>query len=164
MTAMACMQLVDVPVPKPKKGEVLVTVEAAGINTVDWKIQGGLLKHILPLKFPHIPGTDISGEVVGVGPGVENFIPGENNQLCWSFDYALAPITSTAKRPPTITPVEGASVPVTGLTALQSAKNMAGIRLDGSSNLNVLITAASGGVGTLYVQVCIPASCAAMTK
>jgi NADPH:quinone reductase-like Zn-dependent oxidoreductase len=41
---------------------------------------------------------------------------------------------------------------------------MAGIRLDGSSNLNVLITAASGGVGTLYVQVCIPASYAAMTK
>jgi NADPH:quinone reductase-like Zn-dependent oxidoreductase len=79
-------------------------------------------------------------------------------------EYALAPITSTVKRPPTITPVEGASVPVTGLTALQSAKNMAGIRLDGSSNLNVLITAASGGVGTLYVQVCIPVSCAAMTK
>lgn len=73
-------------------------------------------------------------------------------------EYAVAPITSTVKRPPIISPVEGASVPVTGLTALQSAKNVAGIRLDGSSNLNVLITAASGGVGTLYVQVCIPAS------
>jgi hypothetical protein len=48
------MQLVDVTVPKPKKGE------AAGINTVDWKIQGGLLKHILPLKFPHIPGSNQS--------------------------------------------------------------------------------------------------------
>jgi hypothetical protein len=54
------MQLVDVPVPKPKKGEVLVKVEVAGINTVDWKIQGGLLKHILPLKFPHIPGSNHS--------------------------------------------------------------------------------------------------------
>jgi NADPH:quinone reductase-like Zn-dependent oxidoreductase len=52
------MQLVDVPLPKPKKGEVLVKVEAAGINAVDWKIQGGLLKHILPLKFPHIPGSN----------------------------------------------------------------------------------------------------------
>ncbi|CAM6008866.1 unnamed protein product [Sphagnum balticum] len=60
-------------------------------------------------------------------------------------DYALAPITSTVKRPPTITPVEGASVPVTGLPALQRAKNMASIRLDGSSNLNVLITAALVG-------------------
>jgi NADPH:quinone reductase-like Zn-dependent oxidoreductase len=79
-------------------------------------------------------------------------------------EYAVAPITSTVKRPPIISPVEGASVPVTGLTALQSAKNVAGIRLDGSSNLNVLITAASGGVGTLYVQVCIPASCATRTK
>ncbi|CAK9278319.1 unnamed protein product [Sphagnum jensenii] len=153
------LQLVDVPVPKPKKGEVLVKVEAAGVNTVDWKIQGGLLKHILPLKFPHIPGTDISGEVVGVGPGVEIFIPGDKIISCVGVlkggslaEYALAPITSTVKRPPTITPVEAASVPVTGLTALQSAKNMAGIRLDGSSNLNVLITAASGGVGTLYVQ------------
>jgi len=54
------MQLVDVLVPNPKKGEVLVKVEAAGINTVDWKIQGGLLKHILPLKFPHIPGSNQS--------------------------------------------------------------------------------------------------------
>lgn len=44
--------------PKPKKGEVLVKVEAAGINAVDWKIQAGLLKHILPLKFPHIPGSN----------------------------------------------------------------------------------------------------------
>jgi NADPH:quinone reductase-like Zn-dependent oxidoreductase len=35
------MQLVDVPVPKPKKGEALVKVEATGINTIDWKIQGG---------------------------------------------------------------------------------------------------------------------------
>ncbi|CAK9263286.1 unnamed protein product [Sphagnum jensenii] len=153
------LQLVDVPLPKPKKGEVLVKVEAAGINAVDWKIQGGLLKHILPLKFPHIPGTDISGEVVGVGPGVTNFIPGDKI-ISWInllkggslAEYAVAPITSTVKRPPIISPVEGASVPVTGLTALQSAKNVAGIRLDGSSNLNVLITAASGGVGTLYVQ------------
>ncbi|CAM6061011.1 unnamed protein product [Sphagnum tenellum] len=82
MTIMACMQLVDVPVPKPKKGEVLVKFEAAGVNTVDWKIQGGLLKHILPLKFPHIPGTDISGEMVSVGPGVENFIPGDKIISC----------------------------------------------------------------------------------
>jgi threonine dehydrogenase-like Zn-dependent dehydrogenase len=63
------MQLVDVPLPKPKKGEVLVKVEAAGINAVDWKIQAGLLKHILPLKISahprfklHDSGTLISGE------------------------------------------------------------------------------------------------------
>ncbi|CAK9882221.1 unnamed protein product [Sphagnum jensenii] len=80
--------------------------------------------------------------MVGVGPGVENFIPGDKIISCVGVlkggslaEYASTPITSTVKRPPTITPVEGASVPVTGLTALQSAKNMAGIRLDGSRNL-----------------------------
>jgi NADPH:quinone reductase-like Zn-dependent oxidoreductase len=45
------MQLVDVPLPKPKKGEVLVKVEAAGINAVDWKIQGGRLCIEIKKKF-----------------------------------------------------------------------------------------------------------------
>lgn len=50
------MQSVEVPVPAPKEGDMLVKVEASSVNIVDWRIQDGLLKHILPRKFPHIPG------------------------------------------------------------------------------------------------------------
>jgi NADPH:quinone reductase-like Zn-dependent oxidoreductase len=51
------VQYVDVPMPKPKKGEILVKVEAASVNPVDWRIQDGLAKHILPRKFPYVPGA-----------------------------------------------------------------------------------------------------------
>jgi len=53
------LQYVEVPVPTPKEGDMLVKVEASSVNIVDWRIQDGLLKHILPRKFPHIPGETI---------------------------------------------------------------------------------------------------------
>jgi len=48
---------VEVPVPSPKKGEVLLKLEAASINPIDWKIQKGMVRPFLPRKFPFIPGT-----------------------------------------------------------------------------------------------------------
>uniref|UniRef100_A0A453L790 Alcohol dehydrogenase-like N-terminal domain-containing protein n=1 Tax=Aegilops tauschii subsp. strangulata TaxID=200361 RepID=A0A453L790_AEGTS len=50
-------QHVEVPVPSPKKGEVLLKMEAASINPIDWKIQKGMLRPFLPGKFPFTPGT-----------------------------------------------------------------------------------------------------------
>ncbi|CAM8894202.1 unnamed protein product [Rhodiola kirilowii] len=60
--------------PPPRKrsiqtsGEFLVKIEAVSINPVDWKIQKGEIKPLFPRKFPHIPGTDLAGEIVEVGP------------------------------------------------------------------------------------------------
>jgi chloroplastic oxoene reductase len=47
---------VEVPVPSPKKGEVLLKLEAASINPIDWKIQKGMVRPFLPRKFPFVPG------------------------------------------------------------------------------------------------------------
>lgn len=47
----------EVPVPSPKKGEVLLKLEAASINPIDWKIQKGMVRPFLPRKFPFIPGN-----------------------------------------------------------------------------------------------------------
>ncbi|GFP94164.1 putative quinone-oxidoreductase homolog chloroplastic [Phtheirospermum japonicum] len=51
---------VGVPVPIPSKGEVLLKLEATIINPIDWKTQKGMLRPLLPWKFPFIPATDIA--------------------------------------------------------------------------------------------------------
>jgi len=72
----------------------------------------------------------------------------------------VAPIKTTVKRPESVSAIDGASLCVAGISALQSVRDNAGIKLDGSSaGKNVLITAASGGVGTYAVQVRNPSSC-----
>nr|GMD73164.1 putative quinone-oxidoreductase homolog, chloroplastic [Ipomoea batatas] len=53
------LQHVEVPVPTPKKDELLVKMEAVSINPVDWKVQEGSLRPMFPRKFPHIPGLVI---------------------------------------------------------------------------------------------------------
>jgi NADPH:quinone reductase-like Zn-dependent oxidoreductase len=65
------------PDPRPGASEILVRVRAAGVNPVNWKIRRGDLRLILWLRFPSIPGGDISGEIVEVGPGVTRLKPGE---------------------------------------------------------------------------------------
>ena len=54
---MSLMQLVEVPVPAAKKNELLLKLEAASINPLDWKLQKGMLRPFLPRKLPFIPGN-----------------------------------------------------------------------------------------------------------
>uniref|UniRef100_A0A0C9S3Z8 TSA: Wollemia nobilis Ref_Wollemi_Transcript_14440_1464 transcribed RNA sequence n=1 Tax=Wollemia nobilis TaxID=56998 RepID=A0A0C9S3Z8_9CONI len=154
------LQHVEVPVPTAKKGELLVKLEATSLNPVDWKIQSGILRPFMPSRFPYIPATDIAGEVVDVGPGVEDFKPGDKivswlniNSGGGLAEYAVASVKTTVKRPPGVSAEEGASLPIAGLTALQAVRDSAGVKLDGTGKeTNLLITAASGGVGHFAVQ------------
>ncbi|MCO5556667.1 hypothetical protein L7F22_010218 [Adiantum nelumboides] len=154
----SALKRVEVPVPTPNKGEVLVKLEAVSVNPFDWKIQSGVARPFLPSKFPYIPGTDIAGEVVSLGQGVNGFSVGDK-VITWlsnggSFaEYAVASLKYTVKRPPEVSAVDGSCLPVAGLTALQSIRDTAGVKLDGMSNANLLITAASGGVGLYAVQI-----------
>ena len=53
---MVAKQHVDVPIPEPKEEEILVKVEVAGVNPLDWRLQEGIARPILPRKFPFVPG------------------------------------------------------------------------------------------------------------
>lgn len=157
---------VEVPVPSPSKGEVLLKLEAASINPIDWKIQKGMVRPFLPRKFPFIPVGDMSGEVVELGSGVTDFKPGDK-VISITFpnggglaEYAVAPASLTVARPPEVSAAEGASLPTAASTALQQLKAAGVSSFDGGSGSgadsdgpkNVLVTAASGGVGHYAVQ------------
>lgn len=156
----SALKHVEVPIPGPKKDEVLLKLEATSLNPVDWKIQKGLLRPLLPRKFPYIPTTDVAGEVVDVGPGVKNIKIGDKVVAILSHvsggglaEFAVAQESLTVKRPSEVSAAEGAGLPVAGLTAHQALTKSACIKLDGSGEVaNVLITAASGGVGHYAVQ------------
>uniref|UniRef100_A0A1J3JW46 Putative quinone-oxidoreductase-like protein, chloroplastic n=1 Tax=Noccaea caerulescens TaxID=107243 RepID=A0A1J3JW46_NOCCA len=153
----AALKHVQVPIPSPKSNEVLLKLEATSINPVDWKIQKGMIRPFLPRKFPCIPATDVSGEVVEVGSGVKNFKAGDK---VVSFltggglaEFAVASEKLTVKRPQEVGPAEAAALPVAALTALQALTDPAGLKVDGTGKeANILVTAASGGVGHYAVQ------------
>nr|AFK35341.1 unknown [Medicago truncatula] len=151
----------EVPVPIPKTNEVLLKLEATSINPIDWKIQSGALRAIfLPRKFPHIPCTDVAGEVVEVGPQVKDFKSGDKviAKLTHQYggglaEFAVASESLTATRPPEVSAAEAAGLPIAGLTARDALTEIGGIKLDGTGEQkNVLVTAASGGVGSFAVQ------------
>ncbi|KAI7751085.1 hypothetical protein M8C21_014052 [Ambrosia artemisiifolia] len=149
----AGLKHVEIPIPKPSKGELLLKLEATSINPVDWKIQKGMLR-------PLFPPTDVAGEVIDVGPGVNNFKVGDKVVSMLDVfkggglsEYAVGNQKLTVLRPPEVSAAEGAGLPVAGLTALQALTYHGGITLDKTSpTTNVLITAASGGVGQYAVQ------------
>lgn len=154
------LQHVEVAVPDPKADEVLVKIEAATLNPIDWKIQKGLLRPFLPRKFPTIPGSDVAGEVVQTGSAVKRFKTGDKVVAMLSHatggalaEFAVAKENLTVSRPPEVSAPEGAALPVAALTAHQALTQSANIKLDGSGERkNILITAASGGVGHYAVQ------------
>ncbi|CAB4291186.1 unnamed protein product [Prunus armeniaca] len=129
---------VEIPIPTPKKDEVLLKVEAASLN----------------------PVTDVAGEIVEVGQGVQKFKVGDKVVALLTYsnggglaEFAAAKEKSVVSRPPEVSAAEGAGLPVAGLSAHQALTKAAGIKLDGTGQLkNILITGAAGGVGLYAVQ------------
>ncbi|KAI3870083.1 hypothetical protein MKW92_021808 [Papaver armeniacum] len=144
---------VQVPIPKPNKDEVLVKVEASCPNPIDYKLQGGIARPLCP-KI-----TDISGEVVEIGSDVQ-FQVGDKVVAMLTYtnggglgEYAVAPEKLTVKRPVEVSAVEGAGLPLAGLTALHVLTILGHVEVkSGGKAANVLVIAASGGVGHYVVQ------------
>jgi NADPH:quinone reductase-like Zn-dependent oxidoreductase len=105
------------------------------------------------LRTPKIttPGTDMAGVVEAVGSDVTRFRPGDevfgSGKGAYA-QYARAPETKLAPKPATLTFEQAAAVPVSGCTALQGLRNRGRV----TAGQRVLITGASGGVGTFAVQ------------
>ncbi|KAL4597068.1 hypothetical protein ACB092_12G209000 [Castanea dentata] len=154
------LKYVEVPVPTPKKDEVLIKVEAVSISPIDWVIQQGGLKPLLPRQLPQIPGTDVAGEVVDVGSGVKNVKAGDKVIAMTGFanggglaEFVVAKANLTVIRPLEVSAAEGAGIPCAGLMAHQALTSSAGLKLDGTGKpTNILITNASESVGNYAIQ------------
>ena len=145
----------DMPVPEVGEHDVLVRIHAAGVNVLDSKIRDGEFKLILPYRLPLILGNDVAGVVVGAGPGVRKFKPGDEvyarpakDRIGAFAEYIAVAEDDLAPKPERLTMEEAASIPLVGLTAWQALIEIAGLR----AGQKVFIQAGSGGVGTFAIQ------------
>lgn len=152
------LRLDEVPDPTPGPGEVLVRVEAAGVDRGTWHVMAGrplVARLALGLRSPkdRIPGRDVAGTVVALGAGVGEYTVGDAvyGTARGSFaELAVVPLTRLARRPRNLTAHEAAAVPVSALTALQALRAGGVKRGD-----RVLVIGASGGVGSFAVQLAV---------
>ena len=149
------LRLADMPEPVPGPGDVLVEVEAAGLNLLDAKIRNGEFKLILPYKPPLVLGHDLAGTVVKAGAGVKGFKPGDavyarprDGQIGAFAERIVVKEGDLALKPANLSMVEASSIPLVGLTAWQALIDRARIK----PGQKVLIHAGSGGVGTFAIQ------------
>jgi NADPH2:quinone reductase len=139
-----------VPEPTLGPGDVLIRVQAAGVNFSDLMRRAGTYNPELPL--PHAEGVEAAGTVERVGSGVEGPKVGDRvmtmlGARCQA-EYVAAPESLVYPIPPGLAIEAAAALPLAGLTAWHLLRTGAGIR-PGES---VLIHAAASGVGTLAVQ------------
>ena len=144
----------DVEKPVPNAGEVLVKVHVAAVNPVDWKIRDGM-GEMLGLKLPVILGCEIAGTIETVGGKIENFKSGDavfgfiSLQRNGGYaEYAIAKIDEIVLKPENLNYENAAAIAVGALTSWQAILSLGNL----TSGQKILIHGASGGVGSMAVQ------------
>ena len=139
--------------PTPGAGEVLVKVNAAGVGPWDAFVRAGMSAISQPL--PLTPGSDISGTIEAIGPGVQKFAVGDavygvtNEQFTGGYaEYAVANASMLDHKPANLSDLEAASIPVIAVTAWQTLHEY-GNAVAGQS---ILVHGAAGNVGAYTVQ------------
>jgi len=141
-------EFLDLDMPSPMPGELLVEVRAAGVNPVDWKIRAGYLKDYMPLDMPAVLGREVAGVVEEVGKDVHGFTAGD--EILGSTapgsggfaEFTLVTADTAGKKPPQVSFTDAAVLPVAATTAFE-AINQLGL----ASGQTLLSTGIGGGVG-----------------
>ena len=145
----------NIPRPTLNPKDLLIRVQAAAVNPVDWKIREGYMQGKIQHTLPLILGWDVSGEVVEVGPEVTEFKIGDAvyarpdiERNGGYAEYIAVRASDAALKPTRLDSIQAAAVPLSGLAAWQSLVDAAQLQ----AGQTVLIHAAAGGVGSLAVQ------------
>jgi NADPH:quinone reductase len=149
------LHLRKVALPEPGPGEVRVAVFAAGTNPVDTSSRRG--SSWAGIRAPATPGSDASGVIDAVGPGVTQFAPGDEvfymarfrNNPCGTYaEYHVIEAALIAPKPRTLSHVQAAALPLAAGTAYETIVR----RLALTQGEWVLLYGAAGGVGTFALQ------------
>jgi len=148
------MRLVECDIPVPEAEEVLIRVEAIGVNPVDTYVRAGDYP-VLP-SLPYTPGKDLSGRVVGVGAGVKKWKEGDRVYSVGSrsgayAEYALCHHSQIFSLPANLDFFQGAAVGTPGAAAWRALLT----RARGKKGERLLIHGASGSVGMIAVQLAV---------
>jgi NADPH:quinone reductase-like Zn-dependent oxidoreductase len=143
--------------PSPGEHDVLLRVHAAGLDRGTWHLMTGqpYLMRVIGFGFRRpknrVPGLDVAGTVEAVGPAVTRFAVGDEvyGVARGSYaEYATAHEDKLARKPPNVSFEQAAVVPVSGLVAQRGLVDVGHLK----PGQSVLITGASGGVGSYAVQ------------
>ncbi len=147
-------EFLNLEMPSPMAGELLVEVRTAGVNPVDWKIRSGMLGPASPSDLPAVLGREVSGVVREVGQDVEGFTvndevfgnvaPGSGGYA----EYTLVTASAAAHKPPQVSFNDAAALPVAAATAYDGV-NQLGLK----EGQTLLINGVSGGVGVAAAQI-----------
>ena len=144
------LRVEEVPVPQAGPGEVLVRVEAAGLNFADTMQRRNA--SVQPTSLPAFPGGEIAGTVEAVGEGVTTIAGGSNVMAVVSgggyAEFAVVPVGMVFPLPPGLSNYQALGLQLQGLTAYLLLKETAHMQ----AGKRVLVHSAAGGVGSLLVQ------------
>jgi NADPH:quinone reductase-like Zn-dependent oxidoreductase len=139
-------------------GKVLVSIKAAGVNPVDWKIREGYFQQMIPLQFPFTLGMDFSGVIIQVGEGVSSdfkqgdevygqagVVTGGSGAFA---EMALAKTESITNKSKRLSYVEAAALPLVGVSAWRALVENIGL----SKGQRILIHGGAGGIGSIAIQ------------
>jgi NADPH2:quinone reductase len=148
----------DVPDPAAGPGQVVIKVEAIGVNPVDTYIRAGV--HLIRPDLPFIPGSDAAGTVLAVGDGVRSFKPGDRVYAAgslgeaWGDCYAEQLVRRAEQfcpLPGNVSFAQGAAMGIPYGTAYRALIQRGGAK----AGETVLVHGASGAVGTAALQIAV---------
>ncbi len=143
------LRLVELPIPHPGPGQVLIRVEATGVNFIEVYFRKGQYK----ASFPLTPGSEAAGTVEELGPGVTGFAAGDlvaSVSVMGSYaEYALVPAAQLVKVPDSLGPEKAAAAMLQGMTAHYLVYSTFPLKAADTA----LVHAGAGGVGLLLTQI-----------
>lgn len=146
------LRLVELPIPQPGVGQVLVRVQAIGVNPVETYIRSG--NYARKPELPYTPGSDAAGIIESVGDQVASFKPGDRVYTAGTISgsyagFAVCHSSQVHPLPAKVSFAQGAAIGVPYATAFRALLH----RAQAAAGETVLIHGASGGVGIAAVQI-----------